>query len=224
MYFFFFSSRRRHTRWPRDWSSDVCSSDLREGDHAQYAERAPGPGLATRRLQRAHGPLRGPRPSVGAARPDGGRPRRDRGPVLLPCVAGGLAGRVGRRRPDTRPVPGRRHPPSLRDRRARAPGRAGPPHRTSQPRGRGMIRLESVSKRYGRFTAVHPLDLHVRPGELFGFLGPNGAGKTTTIRMLVGVLRPTAGRVVVTGHDMETDPIAAKSRIGYIPDRPFVYD
>ena len=87
-----------------------------------------------------------------------------------------------------------------------------------------MIRLESVSKRYGRFTAVHPLDLHVRPGELFGFLGPNGAGKTTTIRMLVGVLRPTAGRVVVTGHDMETDPIAAKSRIGYIPDRPFVYD
>ena len=87
-----------------------------------------------------------------------------------------------------------------------------------------MIRLESVSKRYGRFTAVHPLDLHVRPGELFGFLGPNGAGKTTTIRMLVGVLRPTAGRVVVAGHDMETDPIRAKSRIGYIPDRPFVYD
>ncbi|HEX6559540.1 MAG TPA: ATP-binding cassette domain-containing protein, partial [Longimicrobiales bacterium] len=54
-----------------------------------------------------------------------------------------------------------------------------------------MIRLEGVTKRYGSFTAVHPLDLHVGRGELFGFLGPNGAGKTTTIRMLAGVLRPT---------------------------------
>jgi ABC-2 type transport system ATP-binding protein len=65
-----------------------------------------------------------------------------------------------------------------------------------------MIRLDGVSKRYGRFTAVHPLDLHVPPGELFGFLGPNGAGKTTTIRMLVGVLRPTAGRIHIAGHDL----------------------
>lgn len=87
-----------------------------------------------------------------------------------------------------------------------------------------MIRLESVSKRYGRFTAVHPLDLHVRRGELFGFLGPNGAGKTTTIRMLVGVLRATAGRILVAGHDMDQDPRTAKRHVGYIPDRPFVYD
>jgi ABC-2 type transport system ATP-binding protein len=87
-----------------------------------------------------------------------------------------------------------------------------------------MIRLEGVTKRYGGFTAVHPLDLHVRPGELFGFLGPNGAGKTTTIRMLVGVLRPTAGRIEIAGHDLLRDPVAAKRQLGYIPDRPSIYD
>lgn len=87
-----------------------------------------------------------------------------------------------------------------------------------------MIRLEGVTKRYGRFTAVHPLDLHVKRGELFGFLGPNGAGKTTTIRMIAGVLRPTAGRVVIGGHDIAREPILAKRQIGYIPDRPAVYD
>lgn len=87
-----------------------------------------------------------------------------------------------------------------------------------------MIRLESVTKRYGKVTAVHPLDLHVRRGELFGFLGPNGAGKTTTIRMIVGVLRPTAGRVLIAGHDLAREPEAAKRHIGYIPDRPFLYD
>lgn len=87
-----------------------------------------------------------------------------------------------------------------------------------------MIRLEGVTKRYGRFTAVHPLDLHVKAGELFGFLGPNGAGKTTTIRMVTGVLRPTAGTIHVAGRDMTLDPVAAKRHIGYIPDRPMLYD
>ncbi|MBR9991106.1 MAG: ABC transporter ATP-binding protein [Gemmatimonadetes bacterium] len=87
-----------------------------------------------------------------------------------------------------------------------------------------MIRLEGVSKRYGRFTAVHPLDLEVSPGELFGFLGPNGAGKTTTIRMVTGVLRPTGGRVFIGDHDMQKDPIRAKRHIGYIPDRPSLYE
>jgi len=87
-----------------------------------------------------------------------------------------------------------------------------------------VIKLEGLSKRYGAFTAVHPMDLEVRPGELFGFLGPNGAGKTTTIRMLVGVLQPTAGRVSIGGWDMESHPLEAKRRLGYIPDRPFVYD
>ncbi|MFP4624776.1 MAG: ABC transporter ATP-binding protein [Gemmatimonadota bacterium] len=87
-----------------------------------------------------------------------------------------------------------------------------------------MIRLEGLTKRYGKFTAVHPLDLHVPAGQLFGFLGPNGAGKTTTIRMLTGVLRPTAGRVLIAGHDMETAPARAKGLLGYIPDRPFLYE
>jgi ABC-2 type transport system ATP-binding protein len=87
-----------------------------------------------------------------------------------------------------------------------------------------MIELIGVSKRYGSFMAVDALDLHVRAGELFGFLGPNGAGKTTTIRMVTGVLRPSAGVVRVAGHDMTRDPVAAKRHIGYIPDRPSLYE
>jgi len=87
-----------------------------------------------------------------------------------------------------------------------------------------VIEARGLAKRYGRFTAVHPMDLHVRPGELFGFLGPNGAGKTTTIRMIAGVLRPSEGTVIVAGHDIVRDPRRAKSSIGYIPDRPFLYE
>ncbi|OGU00795.1 MAG: ABC transporter [Gemmatimonadetes bacterium RBG_16_66_8] len=87
-----------------------------------------------------------------------------------------------------------------------------------------MIRFSGVTKRYGQFTAVHPLDLHVRCGEMFGFLGPNGAGKTTTIRMVTGVLRPTAGSITIAGKDLTTDPIGAKRHIGYIPDRPALYE
>ncbi|MEX0907787.1 MAG: ABC transporter ATP-binding protein [Gemmatimonadota bacterium] len=87
-----------------------------------------------------------------------------------------------------------------------------------------MIRLQGVTKRYGRFAAVEPLDLHVEPGELFGFLGPNGAGKTTTIRMVTGVLRPSAGSIHIAGIDMLRDPVGAKRHIGYIPDRPSMYE
>ncbi len=87
-----------------------------------------------------------------------------------------------------------------------------------------MIVLEGLTKRYGSFTAVHPLDLHVPQGELFGFLGPNGAGKTTTIRMIAGTLQPTAGRVLIAGHDVLAEPALAKRRLGYIPDRPFLYE
>ena len=87
-----------------------------------------------------------------------------------------------------------------------------------------MIRLEGLTKRYGKFTAVHPLDLEVPTGQLFGFLGPNGAGKTTTIRMLTGVLRPSAGRVLIGGHDVAKRPAEAKQLLGYIPDRPFLYE
>jgi ABC-2 type transport system ATP-binding protein len=87
-----------------------------------------------------------------------------------------------------------------------------------------MIHLHGVTKRYGNFTAVQPLDLHVRRGELFGFLGPNGAGKTTTIRMVTGVLRPTSGSIRIADRDMLADPVAAKRHIGYVPDRPSLYE
>jgi ABC-2 type transport system ATP-binding protein len=87
-----------------------------------------------------------------------------------------------------------------------------------------MIKLTNLTKRYGSFTAVDQLSLDIPAGTLFGFLGPNGAGKTTTLRMIAGILRPTSGTVEIAGEDVERKPLAAKSRLGYIPDRPFVYD
>jgi ABC-2 type transport system ATP-binding protein len=88
-----------------------------------------------------------------------------------------------------------------------------------------MIRLQGVSKRYKGAAnfAVENLDLHVRPGEIFGFLGPNGAGKTTTIKMIVGLLAADKGRVLVNGHDIASDPIAAKRSMGFVPDKPDLY-
>jgi len=95
----------------------------------------------------------------------------------------------------------------------------------SQPgSGEEMLRLESVTKRYGSFTAVNEVNLSVPRGRIFGFLGPNGAGKTTTIRMVAGVLLPTSGRVVIGGDDLAAEPEKAKARIGYIPDRPYLYE
>ncbi len=87
-----------------------------------------------------------------------------------------------------------------------------------------MIRLHQLTKRYGKFTAVDKIDLAVPSGELFGFLGPNGAGKTTTFRMIAGILQPTSGTVEVGGIDINRRPLEAKARLGFIPDRPFVYD
>jgi ABC-2 type transport system ATP-binding protein len=87
-----------------------------------------------------------------------------------------------------------------------------------------MIELRTLTKKYGSFTAVDAIDLEVPKGELFGFLGPNGAGKTTTLRMIAGILRPTSGTVKIAGIDIVTDPVAAKSRLGFIPDRPFIYE
>ena len=87
-----------------------------------------------------------------------------------------------------------------------------------------MIRLKGIEKRYGKFQAVHPLDLEVPKGEVFGFLGPNGAGKTTTNRILAGVLPPTAGQVFIDDIDMAVDPVECRRRIGFIPDRPFTYE
>jgi len=87
-----------------------------------------------------------------------------------------------------------------------------------------VITLTGLTKRYGRFTAVDGIDLTVPKGELFGFLGPNGAGKTTTFRMIAGIILPTGGRIQIGGVDLLRQPLLAKRRLGYIPDRPFVYD
>lgn len=85
-----------------------------------------------------------------------------------------------------------------------------------------IIEAVNLQKRYGDTQAVKGVDLQVRPGEIFGFLGPNGAGKTTTIKMLIGLLRPSAGVARIGGHDIQQDPIAAKSLIGYVPDQPYL--
>jgi ABC-2 type transport system ATP-binding protein len=86
------------------------------------------------------------------------------------------------------------------------------------------IRIRGLRKRYGDFEAVRGIDFEVRAGELFGFLGPNGAGKTTTLMILAGLLRPTSGEVEVAGHSAASDPLEVKRLIGYVPDRPYVYE
>jgi ABC-2 type transport system ATP-binding protein len=90
--------------------------------------------------------------------------------------------------------------------------------------GAAMIAVHELVKRYGSFTAVDGVSLEVKPGQIHGFLGPNGAGKTTTIRMIAGLLKPSAGRIVVNGHDLAREPEAAKASLGFIPDRPFIYE
>lgn len=87
-----------------------------------------------------------------------------------------------------------------------------------------MIELKNLTKRFGNVVAVNRLNLSVSKGEIFGFIGPNGAGKTTTLRMMGGVLAPTEGSVVIDGLNMAGEPEKAKKRIGFIPDRPFLYE
>jgi ABC-2 type transport system ATP-binding protein len=87
-----------------------------------------------------------------------------------------------------------------------------------------MITVEHLVKRFGKFTAVDDVSISVEPGQIHGFLGPNGAGKTTSIRMIAGLLKPDSGRILVNGHDLAREPEAAKAALGFIPDRPFIYD
>lgn len=87
-----------------------------------------------------------------------------------------------------------------------------------------MIKIENLTKRFGELVAVNNVNLHVEKGEIFGFLGPNGAGKTTTIKIMAGLLLPTSGRVLLGGYDVVREPLKAKRIVGFIPDRPFLYD
>lgn len=87
-----------------------------------------------------------------------------------------------------------------------------------------VLQIEHLSKNFGSFTAVSDISLAVSAGEIFGFLGPNGAGKTTTIKMLAGLLLPSAGTVAICGHDLALAPLAGKRLTGYIPDRPYLYE
>ena len=81
-----------------------------------------------------------------------------------------------------------------------------------------MIELRNLTKRFGSFTAVDSVSLSVAKGEVLGFLGPNGAGKSTTMRMATGYLPPTSGQAVLCGHDVQTDALAARRSLGYLPE------
>jgi ABC-2 type transport system ATP-binding protein len=90
--------------------------------------------------------------------------------------------------------------------------------------GEPSILLSHVTKCYGRLRAVDDVSLEVHSGEVFAFLGPNGAGKTTTIKLIAGLLSPDQGVVSVCGDNMAGNGRAAKSRMAYVPDEPFLYD
>jgi ABC-2 type transport system ATP-binding protein len=85
------------------------------------------------------------------------------------------------------------------------------------------ISCRQLRKSFGDFEVLRGIDLEVESGELFGFLGPNGAGKTTTIRILTGILLPTSGTVEIAGRDIVRHPLDVKRRVGYVPDRAFLY-
>ncbi len=87
-----------------------------------------------------------------------------------------------------------------------------------------MIRIENLTKNYGKFTAVDNLSLEIKEGEIFGFVGPNGAGKTTTLRMIATLLKPTSGKIYIDDIDVSKNIKEARNSIGYMPDFFGVYD
>jgi ABC-2 type transport system ATP-binding protein len=87
-----------------------------------------------------------------------------------------------------------------------------------------MIQVIDYHKTYLDTVAVAGLTFEVRPGEILGLLGPNGAGKTTTMRAITGIIPPTRGQLIVSGHDVVADPVGAKSQLAYVPDDPKLFD
>src|ERR1051325_7060321 len=172
-------------------------------------------------------------PAPGGDGPGGGVPRAGglgaggaAGGDFRAFLDGSLARALGCRRPDLRAFPRLRHADPLHVWRPEPAGGsvAGGGLGALLARFGAMIELSGLTKRYGRFTAVDGISLTIPAGALVGFLGPNGAGKTTTFRMIAGILKPTSGSIRIAGISLDEHPIAAKSRLGFIPDRPFVYD
>jgi ABC-2 type transport system ATP-binding protein len=87
-----------------------------------------------------------------------------------------------------------------------------------------MIEVEALAKRYGSFTAVAGLSFSVSPGQVLGLVGPNGAGKTSTLRCITGIIPMSAGAVRIAGHDLASDPVAAKRELAFFPDEPRLFD
>ena len=87
-----------------------------------------------------------------------------------------------------------------------------------------MLKIEHLTKTYGEKKAVDDLNLHINPGEIYGFIGHNGAGKTTTLKSVVGILQFDQGEILIDGKSIRTAPLACKREIAYIPDNPDLYD
>ena len=87
-----------------------------------------------------------------------------------------------------------------------------------------MLKINHLTKTYGEKKAVDDLNLHIRPGEIYGFIGHNGAGKTTTLKSVVGILQFDKGEILIDGKSIQADPLACKWEIAYIPDNPDLYD
>ena len=87
-----------------------------------------------------------------------------------------------------------------------------------------MLNIEHLTKTYGEKKAVDDLNIHIRPGEIYGFIGHNGAGKTTTLKAVAGILQFDEGEILIDGVSVKTDPLACKRKIAYIPDNPDLYD
>jgi ABC-2 type transport system ATP-binding protein len=87
-----------------------------------------------------------------------------------------------------------------------------------------LIEVSGLSKRFGSFLALDNLSLRVMPGEIFGLLGPNGAGKTTTIKVILGLVMPSSGKISVCGFDPQSSSVEVKARIGYVAENPIVYE
>ena len=87
-----------------------------------------------------------------------------------------------------------------------------------------MLKIHHLTKTYGEKKAVDDLNIHINPGEIYGFIGHNGAGKTTTLKSVVGILQFDQGEILIDGKSIKTDPLSCKREIAYIPDNPDLYD